>query len=121
MKKIISILIIVLVGFSAYTASALDNGKADKGKRKKNRTNSASLVQNVVEEDPIFATASDITSADNKVTVKVFDITGKLILEKKVQIENILNSKTRMEELPKNSVFVMFHQNTAYYFLEAAK
>lgn len=121
MKKIVSILVIVILGFSAYANPALDNGKADKGKRKKGRSTNNALVQNVVEEDPIFAFAGDIASADNKITVKVFDITGKIVLEKKVQIETIFNSKSRLEELPRNSVFVMFHENTAYYFQEAAK
>lgn len=120
MKKILSVLIIVILGFSSYANTTLDNGKADKGKKKKSRSSSAALVQNVVEEDPIFAFAGDIASADNKVTVKVFDVSGKVVLEKKVSMESIFNSKTRLEVLPQNTVFVMFHQNIAYYFQEAS-
>ncbi|QHT70134.1 hypothetical protein GXP67_27545 [Rhodocytophaga rosea] len=119
MKKLLSILVIAILSLSVYTNAAADNGKMDKGKKKKGRESNASLVQNIVEEEPIIALASDITAIDNKVTVKVFDITGKIVLEKKVQIENFFNNKSRLEILPKNSVFVMFHQNTAYYFQES--
>jgi hypothetical protein len=123
MKKILSILIIMVLGLSIDTFAAVNNDLADKGKRKKGRNNASSkaeFAQIVVEDEPIdfYSLASDITSADNKVTVKVFDITGKVVMEKQVKIESFLNSKSRMDELTGKSVFVMYHQNTAYYFLE---
>ena len=120
MKKILSVVMITFLSISAF-AYTTDNGKLDKGKKKKGRTSSTALALNIVEEDPIFAFAGDMSTIDNQVTVKVFDITGKIVMEKKVKIENIFNSKGKLEELPKNSVFVMFHQNTAYYFLESEK
>ncbi len=112
MKNVITLVLLVLVSISTYAST--DNG-LDKGKRKK-RAAAEAAMYSVIEEDPAQNFAGIAPSSNTEVNVKVFDITGKIVFEKKVKIESILSNKYKLDELPKKSVFVMFHNNTAYYF-----
>ena len=81
------------------------------------KPNKTVLVE-AVEEEPVLEPILLSTSFD-KITVKVFDVKGALVLTKKVAMNEFL-AKNKQIELEANSTFVMFHANTAYYFLEAA-
>lgn len=56
--------------------------------------------------------------ATNTITLKVFDVKGQVVLEKEVNMDEMLG-KRKEAQLPKGSTFIMFHNNIAYYFLDA--
>jgi hypothetical protein len=117
MKNFIAIVILLVLGINSY---ANTNNDLDKGKKKKQSKLVAS-VMSVVEEEPVDDLTGILSSGKSEVNVKVFDITGKIVFEKKVKIESILSNRYKIDELPKKSVFVMLHNNTAYYFQEESK
>lgn len=117
MKNVITLVLFVLVSITTY---ATTNNGLDKGKKKKRAAAEAAMFS-VIEEEPAMYAAGILTDNKSEMNVKVFDVTGKIVFEKKVKIESILSSKYKLDELPKRSVFVMFHNNTAYYFQEEVK
>lgn len=77
------------------------------------------VLVDVVEEDPTQASSMPMTAnSSGKITVKVFDIKGALVLNQEVNLNEFL-AKDKKASLTNGSTFVMFHANTAYYFLEA--
>lgn len=77
------------------------------------------VLVDMVEEDPAQANAMPMFAAHaDKITVKVFDAKGALVLNEEVSMNELL-AKDKKASLPNASTFVMFHANTAYYFLEA--
>jgi hypothetical protein len=76
------------------------------------------LLVEAVEDEPILESIP-LTSTFDKITVKVFDVKGALVLTKQVAMNDFLANNKQIE-LAGNCTFVMFHANTAYYFLEAA-
>lgn len=117
MKNFIAIVLLLVLGMNTYANTFTD---LDKGKKKKQSKSTASVFS-MIEEEPAGDLHGILSSGTSEVNVKVFDITGKIVFEKKVKIENILSNKYKMDELPKKSVFVMLHNNTAYYFQEDSK
>jgi hypothetical protein len=117
MKNFIAFVLLLVISVSSY---ANTNNDLDKGKKKK-QSKAVASVLNIVEEEPVDDLTGILASGKSEVNVKVFDITGKIVFEKKVKIESILSNKYKMDELPKKSVFVMLHNNTAYYFQEESK
>lgn len=115
MKNLIAVMILLVLAINTYanTDNSLEKGK----KRKKSKAIASAMA--IVEEEPVNDLTGILTSGKSEVNVKVFDVTGKIVFEKKVKIESILSNK--LEELPKKSVFVMLHNNTAYYFQEDSK
>lgn len=113
------IVIFILLVFSANTY-AIPANLLDKGKKKKQQKMATALMA-VVEEEPVNDLFNVLAGNKSEVNVKVFDISGRIVFEKKVNIESILSNKYKIEELPKRSVFVMLHNNTAYFFQEEAK
>lgn len=114
MKKIISIALLAL-----FTLPVLANDVMDKGKKKRNRVaaKGQAALAAFVEEQPA-GNSSYVTPVSKEMTVKVFDVKGQLVLEKKMLLERFLN-RGYANELPQNSTFVMFYNNTAYYFQES--
>jgi hypothetical protein len=49
------------------------------------------------------------------VVIKVVDNQGKLVLTKAVSINEFLENGHNIVGLPQNSLFVLYHGNTAYY------
>ena len=103
----------------------------EKGKAKKtNDCQEASIVRvtekkpakvvlvDTVEEDPAQVNMPMFATKSDKISVKVFDIKGALVLNQEVSMNEFL-AKDKKAALPAGSTFVMFHANTAYYFLEA--
>jgi hypothetical protein len=77
------------------------------------------VLVDMIEEDPTQATAVPMFAAStDKITVKVFDSKGNLVLNEQVSMNDLL-AKDKKASLPAGSTFVMFQANTAYYFLEA--
>jgi calcineurin-like phosphoesterase len=77
------------------------------------------VLVDTVEEDPALASGMPMfATKSDKITVKVFDIKGALVMNQEVSMNEFL-AKDKKAALPANSTFVMFHANTAYYFLEA--
>jgi hypothetical protein len=77
------------------------------------------VLVDTIEEDPALATTMPMFAASaDKITVKVFDAKGALVLNELVSMTDFL-AKEKKASLPAGSTFVMFHANTAYYFLEA--
>jgi hypothetical protein len=73
----------------------------------------------MVEEDPAQAVTMPGFAADSgKITLKVFNTQGALVLNEQVSMHAFL-ARDKKASLPAGSTFVMFHANTAYYFLEA--
>jgi hypothetical protein len=117
MKNFIAIVLLLVLGINTYANTITD---LDKGKRKK-KPKSSTTIFSIIEEEPVDDLTGLLSDGKSEVNLKVFDITGKIVFEKKVKIENILSNKYRMDELPRKSVFVMLHNNTAYYFQEDSK
>lgn len=69
----------------------------------------------VVEDEPVLETS--VPTAERAITVKVFDVKGSLLMQKKVSMDEFLSKSVKVG-LPSNTTFVMYHQNTAYYFME---
>jgi hypothetical protein len=59
-----------------------------------------------------------IPSGNSVITVKVFDAKGVMVMKQQVSMDEFLGSSENLF-LPAGSDFVMFHESTAYYFLEA--
>jgi hypothetical protein len=76
------------------------------------------VLVDTVEEDPAQFNTPAFASKSDKITVKVFDTKGALVLNQQVSMNEFL-AKDKKASLPAGSTFVMFHANTAYYFLEA--
>ncbi len=76
------------------------------------------VVVEAVEDEPVQASMPLYATTTDKITVKVFDVKGDLVLKQEVAMNEFLG-KNKQIDLPGNSTFVMFHANTAYYFLEA--
>jgi hypothetical protein len=77
------------------------------------------VLVETIEEDPAQAAGMPMfTTQSDKISVKVFDAKGALVLNQQVSMSEFL-SKDKKASLPSGSTFVMFHANTAYYFLEA--
>jgi hypothetical protein len=76
------------------------------------------VLVDTVEEDPAQFNTPAFASKSDKITVKVFDTKGALVLNQEVSMNEFL-AKDKKASLPAGSTFVMFHANTAYYFLEA--
>ena len=117
MKNLIALFILLVLGVQTYAASS---HSLDKGIKKKHSKVITSVLS-VVEEEPVNDLNGIVANGKSEVNVKVFDITGKTVFEKKVKLESILSNKYKLDELPKKSVFVMLHNNTAYYFQEDTK
>jgi len=62
------------------------------------------------------------TAAKNEepkvVMIKVVDNQGKLVLTKTVSINEFLEKGHNIAGLPENSLFVLYHGNTAYYITQ---
>lgn len=54
----------------------------------------------------------------NNIALKVFDVKGNLLMKEQVRMEEFLSSNFSAALLPEGSTFVMFHGNTAYYFVD---
>jgi hypothetical protein len=52
--------------------------------------------------------------------LKLFDKKGNLLLIENIKVEEFLSRNYPSENLPEGSTFVMFHGNTAYYYIENA-
>jgi hypothetical protein len=52
--------------------------------------------------------------------LKLFDKKGNLLLIENIEVEEFLSKNYPSENLPEGSTFVMFHGNTAYYYIENA-
>jgi hypothetical protein len=52
--------------------------------------------------------------------LKLFDKKGNLLLVENIKLEEFLNKNYSSLHLPKGSTFVMFHGNTAYYYIDKA-
>jgi hypothetical protein len=71
----------------------------------------------MVEEEPVQEMNMPVLPSNSKITVKVFDVKGSLVMNQQVTMDEFL-SKSKTISLPTGSTFVMFYENTAYYFLE---
>lgn len=121
MKTIFSIFFLVLFSVAAFaTTPGVSNDDTEKGKKKKTRRAAKGQIEMVAEEEPVANFIDPATTQANKqITVKVFDAEGKVVMEKKVQIESIFNKNYSLDDLPKGSIFVMLHEGTVYYFKES--
>ena len=70
-----------------------------------------------VEDEPVQEINTPMLPANSKITVKVFDVKGSLVMKQEVTMDEFLR-KSKTVSLPNGSTFVMFYENTAYYFLE---
>jgi hypothetical protein len=52
--------------------------------------------------------------------LKLFDKKGNLLLIENIKVEEFLSKHYASENLPQGSTFVMFHGNTAYFYIENA-
>jgi hypothetical protein len=67
------------------------------------------------EDTSLFSQAA---ASLNNIALKVFDIKGNLLLKQQMRMDDFLSSDYAVASLPEGSIFVMFHGNTAYYFLD---
>lgn len=119
MRTIISIFFLIMLNVAAFANTGVSNGDTEKGKKKKSRSAAKGQIEMLAEEEPVISLVNPAAQANAQVTVKVFDIKGKIVMEKKVQMESIFNKNYTLEDLPKGSIFVMLHDNTVYYFKES--
>ncbi|TAF67459.1 MAG: hypothetical protein EAZ55_03850 [Cytophagales bacterium] len=96
---------------------SLKNTKRKKAK-KQIQINTQEEDLNLYYEDPIPAVIDDFVMPGSIIDVKVVDLKGNIIVKDKVTIEQFLESKHSLDSLPKNSLFVLFYNNTAYYVLD---
>ncbi|MDO1446894.1 hypothetical protein Q0590_11555 [Rhodocytophaga aerolata] len=52
--------------------------------------------------------------------LKLFDKKGNLLLIENIKVEEFLSKHYASQHLPVGSKFVMFHGNTAYYYIETS-
>ncbi|QHT66287.1 hypothetical protein GXP67_06250 [Rhodocytophaga rosea] len=79
-----------------------------------NKVRSTNKANKEAESNFIHQAATSL----NNIAVKVFDIKGNLLLKEQMRMEDFLSSELSADLLPQGSTFVMFHGNTAYYFLD---
>jgi uncharacterized membrane protein len=117
-------LLTMSMGFPTDLAEVKATKKADTRPEAKLRTvaevtpGKALVVEAVVEDEPVQQSMPMYATSD-KITVKVFDVKGALVLKQEVAMNEFLGQNKQID-LAGKSTFVMFHANTAYYFLEAA-
>jgi hypothetical protein len=81
---------------------------------KEAKASSTNKANKEAESNFIYQAATSL----NNIAVKVFDIKGNLLLKQQIRMEDFLSSELSADLLPQGSTFVMFHGNTAYYFLD---
>jgi hypothetical protein len=79
------------------------------------------LAMNVAEEVPAEDGLVPVmpSTAPEVITLKVFNVKGQLVMSRQVNIGDFL-ARSSTAYLPQGITFVMFHDQTAYYFLEEA-
>ncbi len=122
--KLFSILFLtgLLTMSMGFPTDLADKNKKEKKsatetKHKARKNPGAIKAFDVIEEEPVQALSMLVSSNTSRITVKVFDVKGMLVMKEEVNMNDFL-SKSKKFALPNGSTFVMFHQNTAYYFLE---
>ena len=83
-------------------------------KTEKKNTNTQHTKQSCVSLCPSNTAVTSIKD----IYLKLFDKKGNLLLTENLKIEEFLSSNYPAQNLPAGSIFVMFHGNTAYYYLE---
>jgi len=99
MKVLKLFVIFLLVLFTANTTIKAEGLGKIKPKNQKNH-----------KKTPAFSS--------NFVIVKVVNESGELIMTTKVPVSQFLDKSQNIEVLPKNSMFILFRGNTAYYLVE---
>ncbi|QHT68197.1 hypothetical protein GXP67_16885 [Rhodocytophaga rosea] len=127
--KLISTLIVAgLITMSMGFPTDLMNGRITDESEKENclfATVSNVVVMTTVEfgktnmrKKPIQELPTFHATEYSDITVKLFDPKGLLIMTQQISMDDFLASNEK-SSLPNGSTFVMFHESTAYYFLEA--
>ncbi|HAI77392.1 MAG TPA: hypothetical protein DCM08_14270 [Microscillaceae bacterium] len=80
---------------------------------------SFSVASQVVAENKKPTKESENAFTGGIVRVKVVDSKGVIVMETQVSVNTFLGNK--MDMLPTNSLFVVFHGNTAYYIVPSAE
>jgi hypothetical protein len=62
--------------------------------------------------------SGQVVASLKEIYLKLFDKKGNLLLIENIKVEEFLSKKYPSEILPEGSTFVMFHGNTAYYYIE---
>jgi hypothetical protein len=115
--SVITGLLTMSIGFPTEVASKLTILEEKPGTVV--RTANRSTIVEEVEEEPVLEAYLPVAPADmNTIAVKVFDVQGSLVMQKQIPIEEFLTRGAKTV-LPAHSTFVMYHNGTAYYFLEA--
>lgn len=116
------ILFTILMSVASVSLANNENPSLKNTKRKKAKKqiqiNTQEEDLNLYYEDPIPAVIDDFVMPGSIIDVKVVDLKGNIIVKDKVTIEQFLESKHSLDSLPKNSLFVLFYNNTAYYVLD---
>jgi hypothetical protein len=130
MKKLKLILVLTVIGFITMSMgfpADLTNERIRDESEKKDcllETESNVVVMSPAESGTTYTQTKPIHNlsilpADYSVmTVKVFNSKGLLVMMQKISRDDFLASNENLA-LPKGSAFVMLHESTAYYFLEA--
>lgn len=114
--SIITGLLTMSMGFPAEVTSKLIILEEKPGTMVK--TVNGSTIVDVVEEEPVLEAYMPVAPANqNTMVVKVFDAKGTQVIRKQISKDEFL-SKGAKAHLPANTTFVMYDNNTAYYFLE---
>jgi hypothetical protein len=111
-KSVLSIALFVSAVFAFYDTSA-GNGPFISAKP----LSSGITLEEMPEEEPVSGLLN-LPTADDQVTIKVFDATGAVVLQKKVTLQELFGNSLLQKQLPAGSIFVYFNQHTAYYFLD---
>ncbi len=114
-RNILAVALITVISFTNFANAAnLDDDK--KGKKQKEKIQEEDL--NLYYEDPTPTVVSDFTLPQSTVNIKVMNLNGDLIMEKEMSKESFFSNENTLNHLPKNSLFVVFYNNTAYYVLD---
>jgi catechol-2,3-dioxygenase len=118
----------VCMGMGFPTLFAGNEGKARECRRKTEhkeipaeiipRTAVVQEAQTVRQSPRYEWVAIPAESRLGRIVLKVFDTKGNLLFSRNVGLDDVFDDALTDKHLPVGSVFVMFYQNTAYYFKE---
>ncbi len=115
-RIILAITFITMISFGTIAnANGFDKGRKERKENRKIQEEDLNLYY----EDPTPLTVNDFDLPQTNITVRVINTKGDLVMENEIRIENFFANENNLENLPKNSLFVIFYNNTAYYILDS--
>lgn len=124
MKKSISLFALVMMTLFSMSAFAKSNDNPENTLKNagKNIIKAVDYMEadlNEAYEDPTPSLPAGFELPESTIAIKVYSLSGDMIYESKVSVEDFFNDKNLLNKLPENALFGVYYNHTAYYMIEA--